>query len=173
MFSLVEIDTADWTAHDVYIILDRKKTSINLREPRNELQKKFIEIYIKLYNIAYKMTSIETSTVFLQENPEFRKTIRPIFNNESHGELKRLHEENTALLLSLKISQRETEIHKKAVSKWRNECENLMSEIVLLRAELAEQKSQKTVNPPEMSKIEKQRRWNKSFDYESSDEEEE
>ena len=119
------------------------------------------------------MSSIETSTVFLQENPEFRKTIRPIFNNESHGELKRLHEENTALLLSLKISQRETEIHKKTVSKWRNECENLMSEIVLLRSELAEQKAEKAEKQPEMSKIEKQQRWNKSFDYESSDEEEE
>tara|TARA_B100000513_G_scaffold189140_1_gene112647 strand:- start:1170 stop:1307 length:138 start_codon:yes stop_codon:yes gene_type:complete len=43
MFTLIEIDTADWTAHDVYIVLDRKKTSINLREPRNELQKKYIE----------------------------------------------------------------------------------------------------------------------------------
>ena len=36
MFGLIEIDTADWTAHIVYIIHILEKNSINLREQRNE-----------------------------------------------------------------------------------------------------------------------------------------
>ena len=111
-------------------------------------------------------TTLLTSTQYLQENPKFKEMIRS-YNEISHSEMKKLHEENVALLLSLRISQREVEIHKNNAKKWREECEKL----------LVEKRSSVISSQSFDDKVEKvkkhQKAWAESFDYSSSDEEEE
>ena len=119
------------------------------------------------FNMIFKQTSMNTlltsTATFLQENPEFKSHLRDC---DQHTELKKLHEENTALLLALRISQRETEIHKESSNKWRLQCEKLLLE------------SRNTItNQAVEERVERVKRhhneWAKDFDYSSSDEEEE
>ena len=112
------------------------------------------------------MQVIETSKTFLAENPKFGEILRPQVNSERDIELKRLHEENTALLLSLKITQRELELHKESAKKWRDQCEVLLKENANLRNDHV-----KIMNSNVEHLKSHQKAWEKEFDYCSSDEE--
>lgn len=109
-------------------------------------------------------TVVNTAATFLGENPEFKSSIRQ-YDETIHSELKKLHEENTALLLALRISQREVEIHKNSSTKWRTQYEKLLLENRTIANKAMEERIQKVK--------EHQKAWNKEFDYSSSDEEEE
>ena len=120
------------------------------------------------FNVNYKQTlmdtALSTAATYLQENPEFKSSIRQ-YDESNHLELKKLHEENTALLLALRISQREVEIHKKSASKWRTQCEKLLLE----NRPIVNQAIEKGVRKVR----EHQKAWERDFDFSSSDEEEE
>lgn len=113
------------------------------------------------------MEVVNTAKMFLEENPKFGESMRPQATSERDIELKRLHEENTALLLSLKITQRELEHHKKSAKKWRDQCDSLLKENANLRKPHIE------IMNSNVEYLKKhQKAWGKDFDYSSSDDEE-
>ena len=118
------------------------------------------------FNVNYKQTLMDTvlstAAAYIQENPEFKSHVR---HCDQHTELKKLHEENTALLLALKISQRETQIHKNSATRWRIECERLLIENRdLTTKQIMKERVERTKQH--------QKAWAKDFDFSSSDEDE-